>query len=104
MYFVMNEKITSDSRWIVVSSVVADDDTIGELADRYPKTIYFEAELVDEETLYHQVRKVTTEAVNRAYGTDDRHALLAELVADKVVLDVPIPWNNVRPSDLGGYR
>lgn len=38
------------------------------------------------------IKDTTERAVNSAYGTDERHGMLARAVADEIVYGEPIPW------------
>lgn len=50
-------------------------------------------ELNEEElALWHKIQQATERAVNTAYGTDPRHPMLGNAVADEVVQDIPFPW------------
>lgn len=46
----------------------------------------------DREEAWEDVRETVEKAVNSCYGTDPRHGLLANAVADQIVYGKPIPW------------
>lgn len=49
--------------------------------------------IIDSSELFNKIKEETTIVLNSAYGTDDRHEMLAGHIAAKVVDGVPIPWD-----------
>lgn len=61
----------------------------------------FEINTHNEEVLWEEVRNTVRDVMNTCYGTDPRHTLAAEAVANKVARGQSVPWGFARHFGRG---